>query len=54
MQDSSPSGLEFDTPGLESVVLRKRQEAELEVAEVKISRFSLAVMKLDRIRNECI
>ncbi|MCJ8738873.1 hypothetical protein PDJAM_G00040650 [Pangasius djambal] len=40
--------------GLETVALRKRQEAELEVAELKMLRFSLGVTRLDRIRNECI
>ena len=38
--------------GLETV--RKRQEAELEVAEVKMLRLSLGVMRMDRIRNENI
>ena len=40
--------------GLETVVLRRRQEAELEVAEVKMLRFSLAAMRMDRIRTENI
>ncbi|MCJ8747587.1 hypothetical protein PDJAM_G00155240 [Pangasius djambal] len=40
--------------GLETVTLRKRQEAELEVAELKMLRFSLGVTWLDRIRNEYI
>ena len=40
--------------GLETMVLRKRQEAELEVAEVKMLRFSLGVTRMDRIRNEYI
>ena len=40
--------------GLETMALRKRQEAELEVAEVKMFRFSLGVMRMDRIRNENI
>ena len=31
---------------------RKRQEAELDVAVVKMLRFSLGVMRMDRIRNE--
>ena len=35
-------------------MLRERQEAELEVAEVKMLRFSLGVMRMDRIRNEYI
>ncbi|MCJ8730045.1 hypothetical protein PDJAM_G00112890 [Pangasius djambal] len=37
--------------GLETVALRKRQESELEVAELKMLRFSLGVTRLDRIRN---
>ncbi|KAK3533658.1 hypothetical protein QTP70_024032 [Hemibagrus guttatus] len=40
--------------GLETVSLRKRQESELEVAELKMLRFSLRVTGLDRIRNEYI
>ncbi|WP_139267332.1 reverse transcriptase domain-containing protein, partial [Escherichia coli] len=40
--------------GLETVALRKRQEAELEVAELKMLRFSLGVTRMDRIRNEDI
>ncbi|KAK3513844.1 hypothetical protein QTP70_028833 [Hemibagrus guttatus] len=40
--------------GLETVSLRKRQEADLEVAELKMLRFSLGVTRLDRIRNEYI
>ncbi|KAK3508422.1 hypothetical protein QTP70_029208, partial [Hemibagrus guttatus] len=40
--------------GLETVSLRKRQESELEVAELKMLRFSLGVTSLDRIRNEYI
>ncbi|KAK3532157.1 hypothetical protein QTP86_009027 [Hemibagrus guttatus] len=39
---------------LETVSLRKRQESELEVAELKMLRFSLGVKRLDRIRNEYI
>ncbi|KAK3563885.1 hypothetical protein QTP86_004825 [Hemibagrus guttatus] len=38
----------------ETVSLRKRQESELEVAELKMLRFSLGVTRLDRIRNEFI
>ncbi|KAK3521102.1 hypothetical protein QTP86_001894 [Hemibagrus guttatus] len=38
----------------ETVSLRKRQESELEVAELKMLRFSLGVTTLDRIRNEYI
>ncbi|KAK3558413.1 hypothetical protein QTP86_018017, partial [Hemibagrus guttatus] len=40
--------------GLETVSLKKRQESELEVAELKMLRFSLGVTRLDRIRNEYI
>ncbi|KAK3508969.1 hypothetical protein QTP70_015394 [Hemibagrus guttatus] len=40
--------------GLETVSLRKRQESELEVAELKMLWFSLGVTRLDRIRNEYI
>ncbi|KAK3530906.1 hypothetical protein QTP70_005453 [Hemibagrus guttatus] len=39
---------------LETVSLRKRQESELEVAELKMLRFSLGATRLDRIRNEFI
>ncbi|KAK3518697.1 hypothetical protein QTP70_008580 [Hemibagrus guttatus] len=39
---------------LETVSLRKRQESELEVAELKMLRFSLGVTRLDKIRNEYI
>ena len=40
--------------GLETLALRKRQETELEVAEMKMLRFSLGVTRMDRIRNEYI
>ncbi|KAK3563728.1 hypothetical protein QTP86_034452 [Hemibagrus guttatus] len=40
--------------GLETVSLRKRQESELEVAELKMLRFSLGVTRLDRIGNKYI
>ena len=40
--------------GLETVALSKRQVAELEVAELKMLRFSLGVTKMDRIKNEFI
>ncbi|KAK3546997.1 hypothetical protein QTP86_008421, partial [Hemibagrus guttatus] len=40
--------------GLETVSLKKRQESELEVAELKMLRFSLGVTRLDSIRNEYI
>ena len=34
--------------------LEKRQEAEMEVAELKMLRFSLGVTRMDKIRNEYI
>ena len=40
--------------GLETVALTKRQEAEMEVAELKMLRFSLGVTRMDTIRNEYI
>ena len=40
--------------GLETVALAKRQEAEMEVAELKMLRFSLGVTIIDKIRNEYI
>ena len=40
--------------GLETVALTKRQEAEMEVAELKKLRFSLGVTRMDKIRNEYI
>ena len=40
--------------GLETVALTKRQEAEMEVAELKMLRFSLGVTTMDKIRNEYI
>ncbi|KAI5620900.1 hypothetical protein C0J50_19503, partial [Silurus asotus] len=40
--------------GLETVALSRRQEVELEVAELKMLRFSLGVKTMDRIRNEFI
>ena len=35
--------------GLESVALTKRQEAEMEVGELKMLRFSLGVTRMDKI-----
>ena len=40
--------------GLETVALTKIQEAEMEVAELKMLRFSLGVTRMDKIRNEHI
>ena len=40
--------------GLETVALTKRQEAEMEVAELKMLRFSLGVIIMDKIENEYI
>ena len=39
---------------LETVALTKRQVGEMEVAEVKMLRFSLGVTRLEKIRNEHI
>ena len=38
--------------GLLTVALKKRQEADMEVAELKMLRFSLGVTIMDKIRNE--
>ena len=40
--------------GLETVLLTKKQEAELKVAELKMLRFSMSVTNMDKIRNEYI
>ena len=40
--------------GLETVALTKRKEAEMEVAELKMLRFSLGVTRMIKIRNEYI
>ena len=40
--------------GLDTVVLTKRQDAEMEVAELKMLGFSLGVTRMDKIRNEYI
>ena len=40
--------------GLETVALTKRQEAEMEVTELKMLRFSLGVTRMDKIRNEYV
>ena len=40
--------------GLEAVALAKRQEAEMEVAELTMLRFSLGVTRMDKLRNEYI
>ncbi|XP_051781188.1 uncharacterized protein LOC127527216, partial [Erpetoichthys calabaricus] len=40
--------------GLETVALTRKQETELEVAELKMLRFALGVTRMDRIRNEYI
>ena len=37
--------------GLETVAPTKRQEAQMEVAELKMLRFSLGVTRMDKIRN---
>ena len=38
--------------GLETVLLIKKQEAELVVAELKMLRFSLGIMRMNKIKNE--
>ena len=40
--------------GLETVALTKRQEAEMEVAELKMLRLSLGVTRMYKMRNEYI
>ena len=40
--------------GLETVLLTKKQEAELAVAELEMLRFSLGVTRMDKIKNEFI
>ena len=35
-----------------TAALTKKQEAELEVAELKLLRFSLGVTRMDKIKNE--
>ena len=40
--------------GMEMVALTKRQEAEMEVAELKMLQFSLGVARMDKIRNAYI
>ena len=40
--------------GLETVALTQRQEAELEVAEMKMLRFSMGVTRLEKVRNNKI
>ena len=40
--------------GLETVALTKRQEAEMEVVELKMLRFSFGGTRMDMIRNEYI
>ena len=37
---------------LKTVALTKRQESEMEVAELKMLRFILGVTRMDKIRNE--
>ena len=39
---------------METVALTKRQKAEMEVAELKMLRFSLGVTRMDKIRNDYI
>lgn len=40
--------------GLKTGAVRKRREEELEAAEIKIPRFSLGEIRMERIRNESI
>ena len=40
--------------GIETVALTKRKEAEMEVVELKMLRFSLGVTRMDKITNEYI
>ena len=40
--------------GLETLVMDRKQEAELEVAELKMLRFFLEETRMDRIRNKVI
>lgn len=40
--------------GLKTEAVRKRREAELEAAEIKIPSFSLEEIRTERIRNESI
>ena len=40
--------------GWETVALTKRHEAEMEVAELKMLRFSLGVTRMDKIMQECV
>ena len=37
--------------GMETVALMRRQEAELEVAELRMLRFAMGVTRLDKIKN---
>ena len=38
--------------GMGAVAMTKRQERKMEVAEMKMLRFSVGVTKLDKLRNE--
>ena len=40
--------------GLETVALTKKQEVELEVAELRMLRFAMGVTRMDKVRNEHI
>ena len=40
--------------GLETVVVTKKQVEKMEVAEMKMLRFAMGVMRKDKIRNEYI
>lgn len=41
----------FPTPVLNTVEQKKRQDAELDVADLKLLKFSFGVMRFDRIMN---
>ena len=40
--------------GLETVVITKKKVKEMEVAEMKMLRFAIGVMRKDKIRNKYI
>ena len=52
--DRSRPGLPAMLYGLETVAVTKKQVEEMEVAEMKILRFTLGVTRKDKIRNEHI
>ena len=40
--------------GLELVAVTKKQVEEMQIAEMKMLRFAMGVMRKDKIRNKCI